>query len=171
MSTETIVVRPLLPTDSLVEMTELLHQSYASLAAMGLRYMATHQGVDVTANRVAQGECFVALSGGAICGTILFRNSERTKGCDWYDRPDVASFGQFAVQPALQAKGLGRRLVGLVEERAALSGAAELALDTAEPATHLVGWYGRLGYRFIEHRQWSHTNYRSVIMSKTLRAV
>ena len=35
-------------------------------------------------------------------------------------------------------------------------------------ATHLVGWYTRLGYRFIEHTQWSHTNYRSVVLSKPM---
>ena len=29
--------------------------------------------------------------------------------------------------------------------------------------------HGRLGYRFIEYAQWSHTNYRSVVLSKALR--
>jgi hypothetical protein len=43
-----------------------------------------------------------------------------------------------------------------------------MALDTAEPAAHLIAFYNRLGYRFIEHAQWRMTNYRSVIMSKTL---
>ena len=47
-------------------------------------------------------------------------------------------------------------------------GAAELALDTAEPARHLIDWYTRLGYRFIEYAQWDVTNYRSVVMSKRL---
>lgn len=56
--------------------------------------------------------------------------------------------------------------MNLVEARAAETGAVEIALDTAEPATHLVAWYGRRGYRLIEHAQWGHTNYRSVIMSK-----
>ncbi|MBW1796697.1 MAG: GNAT family N-acetyltransferase, partial [Deltaproteobacteria bacterium] len=45
-------------------------------------------------------------------------------------------------------------------------GASELALDTAEQATHLINWYERLGYRFIEYVDWDVTNYRSVIMSK-----
>ncbi|WP_246665056.1 GNAT family N-acetyltransferase [Neorhizobium sp. P12A] len=63
---------------------------------------------------------------------------------------------------------MGRQLLRKADELAIASGAAELALDTAEPATHLVEWYTRLGYRFIEHAQWSHTNYRSVILSKRL---
>lgn len=163
-----ISIRPLLAGDSLEDITDLLHRAYAVLAGMGLRYMATHQSVEVTRSRVAQGECFVATSSEAIVGTIVFRNGAQTGGCPWYDRPEVASFGQFAVEPRLQSNGLGRRLIAQVEERARATGAGEIALDTAEPARHLVDWYGRLGYRFIETTNWGHTNYRSVVMSKAL---
>lgn len=163
-----ISIRPWLNTDSPAELTELLHRAYARLAAMNLRFWATHQSADVTEQRIASGECFVAVADGAICGTILFRDASRTNGSPWYDRPDVASFGQFAVEPGLQSKGLGRRLISHVEDRAAASGARELALDTAEPAVHLVDWYTRLGYRFIEHAQWQHTNYRSVLLSRAV---
>jgi predicted N-acetyltransferase YhbS len=163
-----ISIRPLLAGDSLEEITDLLHRAYAVLAGMGLKYMATHQSVEVTRARVAQGECFVAARGNTIVGTIVFRPAAQTTGCPWYDRPEVASFGQFAVEPRLQSNGLGRQLIAHVEERARVLGASEIALDTAEPAKHLVDWYGRLGYRFIETTNWGHTNYRSVIMSKTL---
>ncbi len=167
-SIDTITIRPWLATDSVPALTELLHRAYAGLAAMGLRFWATHQSVEVTEKRIEQGECFVALADGVICGTIVFRGCARTGGCPWYDRPDVGSFVQFGVEPGLQAKGLGRRLLAHVEQRAIASGVRELALDTAEPAVHLVEWYTRLGYRFIEHAQWQHTNYRSVVLSKTL---
>jgi GNAT superfamily N-acetyltransferase len=166
---DAISVRPLQPSDSIPDLSALLHRAYTRLANQGLRYMATHQSDDVTRARIAKGECYVAIADGAICGTIVFIDAGRTKGYPWYDRADVASLGQFAVEPNLQAQGLGRRLISLVEARAAETGALEIALDTAEPATHLVDWYERLGYRFIEHAQWTHTNDRSVIMSKTLR--
>ncbi len=169
-SGEPIPIRPWQSTDSAAELTELLHRAYARLAGMGLRFWATHQSVAVTEERIAEGECFVAVADAVVCGTIVFRDAARTKGCPWYDRPDVASFGQFAVEPDLQSNGLGRRLIEHVEARAAASGAWELALDTAEPALHLVEWYTRLGYRFIEYAQWQHTNYRSVVLSKTLDA-
>lgn len=166
-----ITIRPMSPADSISDLTALLHRAYARLAGMGLRYMATHQSEEVTRKRVAEAECFVAEMHGAIVGTIAFKSAAQTRGygnCHWYDRDDVASLGQFAVEPTLQANGLGRRLMSLVEERALATGAREIALDTAEPATHLVDWYTRLGYRFIEYAQWSHTNYRSVVLSKTL---
>lgn len=162
------VIRPLLPTDSIADLTDLLHRAYRRLADMGLRYMATHQSEEVTRERIAQGTCLVVLKDGRICGTILFRNPQQTSGCRWYDRQEVASLAQFAVDPDLQAQGLGLRLLRQVEVMALRAGAGEIALDTAEPATHLVAWYTRLGYRFVEHARWSHTNYRSVILSKAL---
>lgn len=164
----TLTIRPWRESDSIADLTALLHRAYAGLAEMGLRFMATHQSPEVTAARIADGQCFVALLGEQICGTILFKTAAQTRGCPWYDQADVASFAQFGVEPALQAQGLGRQLIDFVERQALASGARELALDTAEPATHLVTWYGRLGYRHVGHQQWSHTNYRSVILSKGL---
>ncbi|KQN55657.1 GNAT family N-acetyltransferase [Erwinia sp. Leaf53] len=163
-----LIIRPLSAADSLQELTTLLHSAYRQLANLGLNYMAVNQSVAVTAERVAQGLCLIASEDTRLRGTILFRNPQQTHGCGWYDRPEVASIAQFAVDPTLQAQGLGRQLLQAAEAQARLSGATELALDTAEPATRLVNWYTRLGYRFTEHVQWSHTNYRSVILSKAL---
>lgn len=163
-----LTIRPWQESDSIADMTALLHRAYAGLAAMGLRFMATHQSAEVTAARIAEGQCFVAMLNDRICGTILFKTADQTKGCPWYDQEGIASFAQFGVEPEMQAHGLGRQLITFVERQAFASGARELALDTAEPATHLVGWYGRLGYRTVGHQQWSHTNYRSVLLSKLL---
>lgn len=163
-----IIIRQLLASDSLIELTDLLHRAYARLADMGLRYRATHQSVEVTRERVEQGTCFLAVAGSVLVGTVVFKDMAQTGGCAWYDQPDVASLTQFAVEPGLQGEGLGRRLILMAEDAALASGSAEIALDTAEPAHHLVDWYGRLGYRPIEYVQWGHTNYRTVIMSKTL---
>jgi hypothetical protein len=42
----------------------------------------------------------------------------------------------------------------------------ELAMDTAEQATHLVELYTRLGYRHVGWVQWPGKVYRSVVLSK-----
>jgi predicted N-acetyltransferase YhbS len=102
--------------------------------------------------QVGQGACSVALVDGALVGTIMFKPVDRTGGCPGLNRPDEASLGQLAVAPERQALKLGGRL-DLMEARAAETGAEEIALDTAESAAHLVGWYGRCGYRQIEHAQ------------------
>ena len=168
MDTE-IVVRPFGPHDSIPELTELVHRAYAPLAAMGLKFLATHQSDEVTAKRVGNGECFIALKDGVLCGTILFTpQATEGGGPPWYTQPGIAGISQFCVDPALQAKGLGLRLITMVTDRARELGAREIALDTADPATHLVSWYTRLGFRFVEHWQWSYTNYRSVVLSRAL---
>ena len=166
-----IDIRPIAPHDSIPELTALLHRAYARLAAMGLRYVATHQSDDITRRRIAQGECHVALANGALIGTIVFKPMANTRGSPWLDRPDVASLAQFAVDPSWQSQGLGGRLMALAEARAAQTGAAEIALDTAESARHLIDWYARRGYRRIEYAQWQGVNYRSVIMSRPVPAV
>ena len=57
----------------------------------------------------------------------------------------------------------------MVEKKAIEGGMEELALDTSEGALHLIGYYKKRGYRYIETVKWDACNYNSVIMSKKLR--
>ncbi len=162
-------IRPLRDSDSLEELTELLHRAYRVLADMGLRFLATHQDVATTKRRVASGHCFVAERGGKVVGTICYYDPSRKSGCDYYKKKGVAHVGQLAVEPTLQRLRIATKLMGHAEDFARERGMIELALDTAEPALHLIEWYTRMGYRIVGHQQWEVTNYRSVIMSKVLR--
>lgn len=163
------VIRRYHEGDSIPEITRLLHAAYAPLAAMNLRFTATHQGDEVTRSRLTRGLSWVTELEGEIVATVsLYPTPPATGSCAWYREPGVFSFGQFAVRPDHQKAGMGGRLITLLETEAASRGATELALDTAEGAHHLIRWYGKLGFRFIQHEDWSNTNYRSVVMSKTL---
>lgn len=166
---DSVIIRPLRETDSLAALTELLHRAYAPLAARGLRYLASHQDEATTRRRCGEGTCLVAELDGRIVGTVTLKSAQNTHGTPWYDRPDVVCFGQFAVDPQHQGSGIARRFLDAVERLAAEQGAAEIALDTAEGAADLIETYQRRGYRFIEYAAWEVTNYRSVIMSKSVR--
>jgi GNAT superfamily N-acetyltransferase len=166
--TDSVSIRPLQASDSLEELTDLLHRAYKALADMGLRYVATYQSVDITHKRILYGTCFVAVVKGRIVGTITYHPSSHTRGSPWYEREGVAKITQISVEPELQGNGLGRELVAHVEEYARQDGAVEVALDTAEPAHHLIDWYRRMGYRFVEYVDWPVTNYRSMVFSKKL---
>jgi len=166
---EDITIRPLNERDSLDELTDLLHRAYRPLAEAGLRYLATHQDVEMTRRRIAKGECYVGALADRLVATITFVPARSAGGAPWYDRPDVASFTQFCVEPDLTRRGIGSMLLDLVEERARATGAAEIACDTAEPATHLIELYERRGYRSVAQTDWRPvTNYTSVILSKVL---
>jgi GNAT superfamily N-acetyltransferase len=165
-----VEIRRFTADDSIEELTELVHRAYAQLADLGLRYWATHQPPEITARRIARGECFVCVSADRIIATATLTRHDQASGHPWYDRPEVAAVGQFGVVPDRQRVGVGSGLLCFIEQRAAEQGAAELALDTAEPARHLLEFYGRRGYRLVGRAQWEGVNYTSVIMSKRLPA-
>jgi GNAT superfamily N-acetyltransferase len=163
-----IVVRPIEASDSLEELTELLHRAYSSLLAMGLRFVATSQNVETTRARVESGTCLVAVDDGAIVGTITLYMPNAEEACEFYRRPGVAHFGQFGVEPSAQGSGVGKQLLDEVERMARERGCTHLALDTSEKATHLIEVYERWRYRIVHRVQWESVNYRSVVMAKEL---
>ena len=165
----TVTIRRLRETDSLAELTEMLHRAYAPLAAAGMRYLASHQDVDVTARRAAGGECYVAVCAGRVVGTVTLGLPGGGKGAPYYERPGVCTFQQFAVEPEFQGLGIGTRLMDTIEARAAELGATEIALDTSEHAAELISRYEQRGYRIVARVDWEVTNYVSVVMSKPLR--
>lgn len=162
-------LRKLSESDDIPSITRLLHEAYAPLAAMGLRFTATWQDDEITRRRFSRGEPWVVEMKGSIVATVtLYPDNGPDPGCAWYGTPGVFSFGQFAVHPSCQRMGLGSRLIDHLEKESLALGARELALDTAEGAEHLIRWYQARGFRFIEHVNWGNTNYRSVILSKTV---
>jgi GNAT superfamily N-acetyltransferase len=156
--------------DSVLQLTSLLNRSYKQLADIGFRFVASHQDSDRTLERIQNATCFIGTIGEQIVATISYYNPQSTNYPGWPEGASVAHFGQFAVEPSLQSKGLGTYLLEHVEQYAREQKIEELALDTAENASHLVNYYSSKGYRFITHVQWEETNYRSVIMSKKLSA-
>lgn len=162
-------IRRLGPEDSLEEVTDLLHRAYAELARQGLRYVASHQGPDVTRRRIADGECYLGEVGGRVVATVTLQPPGAGRGPGLYRRPDVAKVQQFGVDPDHQRHGIGTQLMEHVEARARELGAARIALDTSEHAEHLIRWYESRGYRQVGRYDWRpHTNYLSVLLSREL---
>jgi predicted N-acetyltransferase YhbS len=164
-----ITYRYVQPDDDIDAITAMLHEAYAPLAQQGLRFVATHQDTETTRRRMNRGETLLALDVDEIVGTITLKDVDQTEGSAFYNRPDVAGFGQFAVRPSHQGAGVGSTLLALIERRAQEKGVALLALDTSENAAHLIALYESRGYAFVEHVRWPDVNYRSMIFAKSLR--
>lgn len=165
---EEIIIRPFDRQDPITQITNLLHRSYKQLAEMGFRYHATFQDDDETESRLKKGFSYLAFSKDKIIATISLYYNSGNHDAEWYNKKEVAHFGQFGVDPDYQKKGIGNLMMNIVEGKAKMLGASELALDTAEGAEHLIKIYEKRGFRFIQYAQWKVTNYRSVIMSKKL---
>lgn len=155
-------------TDDVSRITEILHRSYAHLAELGFKYNATWQGDDVTRSRLESGFSYLAIKDNLIVGTITLRVPPNVSGCSWYNRGDVASFGQFGVDPNHQRNGIGSLLLETVETKTRNEGVPNIALDTAEGAHHLIDLYESKGYKITGYADWETTNYRSVILNKTI---
>jgi GNAT superfamily N-acetyltransferase len=170
MHRHAVRIRALRADDGMLALTAMLHRAYAPLLARGWNYTACDQSEEVTRERCAAGVTLLAECDGAVVGTITRTGSWPDSASAWYRRTDVQSFHQFAVEPALQGRGIGRLLLNAVEDAARREGARELACDTAAPAVHLVEWYERLGWRTVERVRWAGKRYDSVILSKALRS-
>jgi uncharacterized damage-inducible protein DinB/GNAT superfamily N-acetyltransferase len=169
-----VEIRLLAARDSMAALTDLLHRAYAPLARQGLNFSAATQAQEVTRQRVAEGQCFVAERRGRLVGTVTVCGPSDPASVPasadiaaFRDR-DTAHFHQFAVDPDHQRQGIGRRLVAACERWARERGYTRMALDTAEPAAALRALYQRLGYVDVARVQWPGKAYRSVVMEKAL---
>jgi GNAT superfamily N-acetyltransferase len=167
-----ISIRPIDARDDLVALTDLVHAAYAPHAAKGLNFWGTHQTVADTARRLASGQGFLALAHGKLAGTITVRPPQQDSPVPLYRMPDVWSFCQFAVDPALKGTGVGSALHEAALRHAAANGARRMALDTAAPAAGLVRMYNAWGYEECGHCDWRpHTNYLSTLMVRAIGAL
>lgn len=161
-------VRLFSKSDSIGDLTTLLHRAYARLGKLGLNYTAVDQTAEVTAKRIHGGTCYIATLGNKLVGTIVVQPTYAKNECEYFIRPGVAAAHQFAVDPQYQGLGIGRMLLAKAESWAIENGFRELAMDTAEQATHLIELYSRLGYCQVGWVQWPGKVYRSVVLSKHL---
>jgi GNAT superfamily N-acetyltransferase len=167
---EDVTVRRYLVDDPISEVTAMLHRAYARQRALGLDPLAGRQDDSVTLDRVLASEAYLAVcpaeGGERIVGIILFNEHEKVTFPDAFLDPSTSHFAMFAVEPELQAIGIGGMLMATCERRALEIGARRLALSMAEPDHALRRYYERRGYRFVQFWQWPYTNYRSVILAR-----
>ena len=164
---EDIRLRRLNAGDCLDQLTGLLHRAFSRLGAMGIPCSCVDQSAEVTRRRVARGDCFVALSGERIVGTITLYAPDAVSDSRHYRDVRVASARQLGVDPQFQGTGVGSALLDLACRWAHDHGYEQLALDTPEPAGHLIDYYDRLGFRVVETLQFSGRPYRSMVFAKS----
>ena len=156
-------------TDDLGKLTDLIRSAYAPLATKGLRFWATHQSVEETAERLAEGHGFVGELDGEIIATITLCEPEPDSSVELLRDPETWSFGQFAVAPEYKGKGYGKQLHDFAVAYAYTRGCRRMSLNTAQPAIELIEMYRAWGYDEVGTCDWRpNTNYLSVLMAREL---
>lgn len=78
---------------------------------------------------------------------LVATDQGRVVGCCALDLHDgVGHFGTFAVDPALQGKGVGALLLAAAEDRARDLGLDQVEMSVVSVRDELVAWYERRGY-------------------------
>lgn len=146
----------------------MLHEAYKPLADRGFRSSASHQPPEKTLERLKRGESYLAYWNGRLAATIALIQWKADSPCEYYRREGLYHFGQYAVKPEFQGRGIAHCLLSHIEKRAKELGGKELALDTAEGAVELIEMYKRHGYKPVSTTRWASTNYESIIMTKEI---
>ncbi|MFC0399155.1 GNAT family N-acetyltransferase [Paraburkholderia rhizosphaerae] len=152
--------------DSYEQLTAMLHRAFARLGMMGLNCLCVAQAPSATRKRAQAGDCFVAVCGGEVVGTMTLNARDAESVCDHYRVENVATLRQFGVEPAWQSRGIGKSLIAFAGHWAATRGYAQLALDTPYPAAHLLDFYRSQGFRIIDVVRFPERDYDSAILSK-----
>lgn len=167
MRADGVVVRRFDPAfDSYAALTAMLHRAFERLGAMGLNCTCVDQDEDVTRRRAQAGDCYVAVSGGRVIGTLTLYATDASSACSLYRQDGVASVRQVAVDPDWQGCGIGATLLAFAEQWAASRGYARLALDTPQPASHLLAFYGAQGFEIVDTARFAGKRYDSAILCK-----
>lgn len=160
-------LRPFDSRDSLDQLTALLHRAYTAHAVAGRRFFASYQSPADTQRRIAKGECWLALDGSTLLGTVTVVAPYSFP--DGYPAPrEAGTFYQLAVDPERQAQGLGDALLRQAEARIRFLGSRTVAIDTSRLATDLIRWYEKRGYKETGSWRWDVTNYESIVLVKDL---
>jgi GNAT superfamily N-acetyltransferase len=167
---KSIEVRPLRPSDSLDELTALLHRAFGPLGRLGLPCTCVSQSVEVTRQRARRGQCYVAFAGDRLVGTMTLEAPDRSSDCSTYRRSTVASLHQFAVDQMAQGLGCGKAMLPFAQRRARELGYCTLALDTPSRAAHLVRFYESQGFRRVAEFRKVDKPYWSTVLCKTVSA-
>lgn len=161
-------IRPIKDDECFARLTKMLHRAYEEHAKNGMRYLASYQDESKTRERCTEGHTLIAELEGKVVGTITINFPNQSFNIPWYERVGVTSFHQFAIDPDFQGTGIGSKLLDAAEKLAKGEGLAELAFDTSEKAVGLISYYEKRGYRLVDECKWEHTNYKSLIYSKSL---
>jgi len=78
---------------------------------------------------------------------LMLREAGTLLGCVYLRSGEGSCYlGMLSINPASQAKGLGRQLMAAAEDKARALGATRMVLRVLHPRTELMEWYERRGY-------------------------
>jgi GNAT superfamily N-acetyltransferase len=142
----------------------LLREAYCARAQQGLNFTASYQDEEMTRQSLIKTDrqTFIAIAGERVIATFQLCLEKKTS-------PETGiSFNRFAVDPDFQKHGLGGIILEHAAEIARTRGFKQMWLDTAQPATDLVEFYQRHGFKIDRQTWYVGKTYASWVMRREL---
>lgn len=159
-------VREFTPADA-EALTAVLHRAYREHDDNGLNFTAATQTAATTLSRAQGGGCWVVEESGTIVATVtvsLPPSHALQELTPIAAEPGTGWLNQFAVDPALQGRGIASHLFRWGLDWAKAQGLTQVGIDTAQPATGLVQLYSHWGFEHRDVIHWDGKTYNSVVM-------
>jgi predicted N-acetyltransferase YhbS len=86
-----------------------------------------------------------------------------------HPKPEVCFIGRLSVLPEYQGKGLGRVLLRFGIEEAKKTGADHISIGVISDESHLVDWYGRMGFRVSRRLRFEQFPFEVTLMRMELK--
>lgn len=125
---------------------DVLFRAYEPIRQLELKWPAANATVELVAANIQRNECYVLEQDGAIVATLTYSLEGEVR-----DVTALPFIKWFAVDPLLQSRGLGAKLLDWVERSVLLGQHRAPAVTLATAARHpwLADMYRRYGYASI----------------------
>jgi GNAT superfamily N-acetyltransferase len=163
-----IRIRPLEPSDSVTEITALLHAAFAKVPGQPFVYPAASQSAEATSAQIAAGRCWVATVTGRLVGAAIIQAPAKPTLVPSNARDAGAYLAQIVVDPKCQGGGVGSNLLKAAEQEAVQMGAQHM-WGSSPVGSRQLALYLRHGYQLVEYVHWEGTPYDSIIFQKRLQ--
>lgn len=113
--------------------------------------------------RVRSGQCFVAMDGDKIVGTLSVAHKYKKS---WFVKGEVLYYMLLGILPEYQGRGIYSKLIAAREEYAKTHNFEVTYMYTSENNKKMQQLAQKEGFHFVSYSVSSKTNYYSVVMAK-----
>jgi ribosomal protein S18 acetylase RimI-like enzyme len=107
-------------------------------------------------------------------GSVILKNNdgEDLTGCVYLEKRGNSMYlGMLSVSPWIQAKGIGKKLLGAAEKHALKNGCSKIEMTVISERAELIAWYNRNGYHVTEEKKPFHSDSRFGVPRKNLEFI
>lgn len=115
---------------------------------------------------MAKGVTLAMMKDGVLASAVTLFSPDANSLCEPFRR--LPQLGLLGVEPGLSGRGIGTKLVGIIEQVALRVGWHGMALSVTTRGETLAAFYERLEYRTCETFHWPGVRDPSFIMVKAL---